>query len=57
MHKVVYSELVKTNPTDKYGRVVERSKHVKSLTDAVSFSRYIANTAHILGKPLIVEED
>jgi hypothetical protein len=57
MLKVLYSELIKNNPNDKYGQVIERSKQVKSLTDAVSFSRYIANTTHILGKPIIIEED
>jgi len=55
--KVTYSEIVKNpNPYVK-GTLVERTKNVSSLKEAVNFSRYIANTANIVGKPVIEEID
>ena len=57
MLKVTYSEIVKNpNPYVK-GTLVERTKNVSSLKEAVNFSRYIANTANIVGKPVIEEID
>lgn len=56
MLKVVYSEVVKSQPTDRYGLVVERTKQVGSLTEAVNFSRYIANTSNVVGLPTVIED-
>lgn len=56
MIKVKYSEIVRESDR-KLGKLVERSKSCGSITEAVNFSRYIANTANIAGKPVIEETD
>jgi hypothetical protein len=57
MLKVVYSEVVKDFPAHSRPSVVERTKTFKSISDAVQFSKYIANTTHVVGKPLIKDVD
>lgn len=56
MLKVIYSEVVKDRAESPHGKLVEKTKCVGSLAEAVTFSRYIANTAHLVGRPVIVEE-
>lgn len=61
MLKVMYSEIVKSNLPDRMfperGLVVERSRTFNTLSEAVQFSKYIANTTHVVGKPLIKDLD
>lgn len=54
--KVVYNEVVKDVPLYARPSVVERTKTFNTLTEAVQFSKYIANTTHVVGKPLIKED-
>lgn len=56
MLKVVYSEIVSDRTSKSYGLLVEKTKRVGSLKEAVDFSRYIANTANVVGKPVVEEE-
>lgn len=57
MLKVVYNEVIKDIPAYSRPSVIERSKSFHTLTEAVHFSRYIANTTHVLGKPTVIDED
>ena len=57
MLKVVYSEVVKDFPSYSRPSVVERTKTFNTIGEAVQFSKYIANTTHVVGKPLIKDED
>lgn len=64
MLKVIYSEVVKDFPLydgtpSYYSRpsVVERTKTFNTIGEAVQFSKYIANTTHVVGKPLIKDAD
>lgn len=53
MLKVIYSEAVKDFPSYSRPSVVERTKTFDTIGEAVQFSKYIANTTHVVGKPLI----
>jgi len=64
MLKVIYSEAVKDFPlydgTPSYHlrpSVIERTKTFNTIGEAVQFSKYIANTTHVVGKPLIKDAD
>lgn len=54
--KVVYNEVVKDFPSYRRPSVVERTKSFDTIGEAVQFSKYIANTTHVVGKPLIKED-
>lgn len=56
MLKVVYNEVVKNAPVYSRPLIIERTKSFDTLTEAVQFSKYIANTTHVMGKPLIKDE-
>lgn len=53
MLKVIYSEAIKDFPSSARPAVVERTKTFNTIAEAVQFSKYIANTTHVVGKPLI----
>ena len=55
MLKVKYTEIVK-DKNQLRGKPVNRSKNVTTLSEAVVFSKFIANTTHVIGKP-VVEDD
>jgi hypothetical protein len=57
MLKVIYSEVVKDFPSYSRPSVVERTKTFNTISEAVQFSKYIANTTHVVGKPLIKDAD
>lgn len=54
--KVVYNEVVKDFPSYSRPSVVERTRTFDTIGEAVQFSKYIANTTHVVGKPLIKDE-
>ncbi len=57
MLKVIYSEVVKDSPAFLRPSVVERTKTFNTIGEAVQFSKYIANTTHVVGKPLIKDAE
>ncbi len=57
MLKVVYTEVVKDFPSYSRPSVVERTRTFDTLSEAVQFSKYIANTTHVMGRPLIKDAD
>lgn len=57
MLKVIYSEVVKDCPSYSRPSVVERTKTFSTISEAVQFSKYIANTTHVVGKPLIKDAE
>lgn len=52
MIKVTYSEIIK-GQDGNLGNLIERTRNVDTLTEAVNFSRYIANTVNLIGKPIV----
>jgi hypothetical protein len=54
MIKITYSEIVK-DKSQVRGKLVERTRNVRTLTEAVDFSRYLANTVNLAGKPIVEE--
>jgi hypothetical protein len=54
MIKITYSEIVK-DQNQLRGKLVQRTKSVQTLTEAVDFSRYLANTVNLTGKPIVEE--
>ena len=54
--KVVYNEAVTDFPSYSRPSVVERTRTFDTIGEAVQFSKYIANTTHVVGKPLIKDE-
>ena len=54
--KVVYNEVIKDCPSYLRPSVVERTRSFDTIGEAVQFSKYIANTTHVVGKPLIKED-
>lgn len=54
MIKVTYSEIIKDRDGVR-GALIERTRNVSTLTEAVNFSRYIANTVNLVGKPIVEE--
>lgn len=56
MLKVVYNEVVKDVPSYARPSVIERIRTFDTIGEAVQFSKYIANTTHVVGRPLIKED-
>ena len=54
--KVVYNEVIQDFPARHRPSVVERTRTFDTIGEAVQFSKYIANTTHVVGKPLIKDE-
>jgi archaellum component FlaC len=54
MIKITYSEIVK-DQNQLRGKLVQRTKSVQTLAEAVDFSRYLANTVNLTGKPIVEE--
>lgn len=54
--KVVYNEVVKDVPSYARPSVIERIRTFDTIGEAVQFSKYIANTTHVVGRPLIKED-
>jgi hypothetical protein len=45
--------IVKYNVLSRKGNLVEKIHEAANIMDAVSFSKFVANTEHVVGKPVI----